>query len=213
MEKQEMALEVIKRLKEEYPDADCTLDYNEAWKLLVSVRLAAQYTDARVNIVVEKLYEKYPDVDALAKAEPEQIEEIVRPCGLGKSKSRDISACMRMLKEKYNGKVPDDFNELLKLPGVGRKSANLIMGDVFGKPAIVTDTHCIRLTNRMGLVDGIKEPKKVEMALWKIIPPEEGSEFCHRLVYHGREVCSARTKPHCEKCCLNDICPKIGVES
>lgn len=213
MEKQEMALEVIKRLKEEYPDADCTLDYNEAWKLLVSVRLAAQCTDARVNIVVEKLYEKYPDVDALAKAELEQIEEIVRPCGLGKSKSRDISACMRMLKEKYNGKVPDDFNELLKLPGVGRKSANLIMGDVFGKPAIVTDTHCIRLTNRMGLVDGIKEPKKVEMALWKIIPPEEGSEFCHRLVYHGREVCSARTKPHCEKCCLNDICPKIGVES
>ena len=213
MEKQEMALEVIKRLKEEYPDADCTLDYNEAWKLLVSVRLAAQCTDARVNIVVEKLYEKYPDVDALAKAEPEQIEEIVRPCGLGKSKSRDISACMRTLKEKYNGKVPDDFNELLKLPGVGRKSANLIMGDVFGKPAIVTDTHCIRLTNRMGLVDGIKEPKKVEMALWKIIPPEEGSEFCHRLVYHGREVCSARTKPHCEKCCLNDICPKIGVES
>lgn len=213
MEKQEMALEVIKRLKEEYPDADCTLDYNEAWKLLVSVRLAAQCTDARVNIVVEKLYEKYPDVDALAKAEPEQIEEIVRPCGLGKSKSRDISACMRMLKEKYNGKVPDDFNELLKLPGVGRKSANLIMGDVFGKPAIVTDTHCIRLTNRMGLVDGIKEPKKVEMALWKIIPPKEGSEFCHRLVYHGREVCSARTKPHCEKCCLNDICPKIGVES
>lgn len=211
MEKQEMALEVIKRLKKEYPDADCTLDYNEAWKLLVSVRLAAQCTDARVNIVVEKLYEKYPDVDALAKAEPEQIEEIVRPCGLGKSKSRDISACMRMLKEKYNGKVPDDFNELLKLPGVGRKSANLIMGDVFGKPAIVTDTHCIRLTNRMGLVDGIKEPKKVEMALWKIIPPEEGSEFCHRLVYHGREVCSARTKPHCEKCCLNDICPKIGV--
>ena len=213
MEKQEMALEVIKRLKKEYPDADCTLDYNEAWKLLVSVRLAAQCTDARVNIVVEKLYEKYPDVDALAKAEPEQIEEIVRLCGLGKSKSRDISACMRMLKEKYNGKVPDDFNELLKLPGVGRKSANLIMGDVFGKPAIVTDTHCIRLTNRMGLVDGIKEPKKVEMALWKIIPPEEGSEFCHRLVYHGREVCSARTKPHCEKCCLNDICPKIGVES
>ena len=213
MEKQEMALEVIKRLKKEYPEADCTLDYNEAWKLLVSVRLAAQCTDARVNIVVEKLYEKYPDVDALAKAEPEQIEEIVRPCGLGKSKSRDISACMRMLKEKYNGKVPDDFNELLKLPGVGRKSANLIMGDVFGKPAIVTDTHCIRLTNRMGLVDGIKEPKKVEMALWKIIPPEEGSEFCHRLVYHGREVCSARTKPHCEKCCLNDICPKIGVES
>ena len=213
MTKKQRAAIIIERLREAYPDATCTLEYDEAWKLLVEVRLAAQCTDARVNIVVEKLYEKYPDVDALAKAEPEQIEEIVRPCGLGKSKSRDISACMRMLKEKYNGKVPDDFNELLKLPGVGRKSANLIMGDVFGKPAIVTDTHCIRLTNRMGLVDGIKEPKKVEMALWKIIPPEEGSEFCHRLVYHGREVCSARTKPHCEKCCLNDICPKIGVES
>ena len=208
MEKQEMALEVIKRLKEEYPDADCTLDYNEAWKLLVSVRLAAQCTDARVNIVVEKLYEKYPDVDALAKAEPEQIEEIVRPCGLGKSKSRDISACMKMLRDKYDGRVPDDFDELLKLPGVGRKSANLIMGDVFGKPAIVTDTHCIRLVNRMGLVDGIKEPKKVEMELWKLIPPEEGNDFCHRLVEHGRAICTARTTPYCDKCCIKDICAK-----
>ncbi|MCC8106241.1 MAG: endonuclease III [Clostridiales bacterium] len=206
-----LALEIIERLKNEYPDADCTLDYDEAWKLLVSVRLAAQCTDARVNIVVEKLYEKFPDVDALAAASPEEIEEIVRPCGLGKSKARDISACMRMLKEQYDGKVPDDFDELLKLPGVGRKSANLIMGDVFGKPAIVTDTHCIRLTNRMGLVDGIKEPKKVEMALWKIIPPEEGSSFCHRLVYHGREVCTARTKPYCDRCCLKDICEKNGV--
>ncbi|MCD7715993.1 MAG: endonuclease III [Lachnospiraceae bacterium] len=212
-QRQALALETIGRLKNEYPDADCTLDYDEAWKLLVSVRLAAQCTDARVNIVVEKLYEKFPDADALAAASPEEIEEIVRPCGLGKSKARDISACMRMLKEKYGGKVPDDFDELLKLPGVGRKSANLIMGDVFGKPAIVTDTHCIRLTNRMGLVDGIKEPKKVEMALWKIIPPEEGSSFCHRLVYHGREVCTARTKPYCERCCLQDICEKNGVET
>lgn len=211
MTKKQKALEIIKRLKAEYPDADCTLDYDNAWKLLVSVRLAAQCTDARVNVVVEDLYAKYPTVDALAAAEPEEIEAIVRPCGLGKSKARDISACMRILKEKYDGNVPDDFNELLKLPGVGRKSANLIMGDVFGKPAIVTDTHCIRLTNRMGLVDGIKDPKKVEMELWKIIPPEEGSDFCHRLVYHGREVCTARTKPYCEKCCLQDICPKNGV--
>ncbi len=210
-QKQALALEIIERLKNEYPDADCTLDYDEAWKLLVSVRLAAQCTDARVNIVVKKLYEKFPDVDALAAASPEEIEEIVRPCGLGKSKARDISACMCMLKEQYDGKVPGDFDELLKLPGVGRKSANLIMGDVFGKPAIVTDTHCIRLTNRMGLVDGIKEPKKVEMALWKIIPPEEGSSFCHRLVYHGREVCTARTKPYCDRCCLKDICEKNGV--
>ena len=211
MTKQDLALEVIRRLKKEYPVADCTLDYDDAWKLLVSVRLAAQCTDARVNVVVQDLYARYPDVDALAQAEPEEIEAIVRPCGLGKSKARDISACMRILKEKYNGNVPDDFDELLKLPGVGRKSANLIMGDVFGKPAIVTDTHCIRLTNRMGLVDNIKEPKKVEMALWNIIPPEEGSDFCHRLVYHGRDVCTARTKPYCDKCCLNDICPKNGV--
>ena len=211
MTKKQRALEVIERLKKEYPDADCTLDYDEAWKLLVSVRLAAQCTDARVNVVVEGLFEKYPNVAALADAAVEDIKEIVRPCGLGKSKARDISACMKMLRDEYGGKVPEDFDALLKLPGVGRKSANLIMGDVFGKPAIVTDTHCIRLVNRIGLVDGIKEPKKVEMALWKIIPAEEGSDFCHRLVWHGREVCTARTKPHCERCCFADICKKNGV--
>ena len=212
MTKKQRALEIIERLKTEYPDAVCSLDYDQAWKLLVSVRLAAQCTDARVNQVVKGLFEKYPDVDALAEAPVEEIEKIVRPCGLGNSKARDISACMKMLKEEYGGKVPDQFEELLKLPGVGRKSANLIMGDVFGKPAIVTDTHCIRLTNRMGLVDQIKDPKKVEMELWKIIPPEEGSEFCHRLVWHGREVCTARTRPYCDKCCIKDICPKIGAE-
>ena len=211
MTTKQLALEVIERLKREYPDAGCTLDYDQAWKLLVSVRLAAQCTDERVNKIVEVLYDKYPDVNALAEADVEDIENIVRPCGLGKSKARDISACMKILKEEYDGKVPDDFDALLKLPGVGRKSANLIMGDVFGKPAIVTDTHCIRLTNRIGLVDGIKEPKKVEMALWKIIPPEEGSDFCHRLVYHGRDVCTARSKPYCDKCCLNDICKKKGI--
>lgn len=212
MTKEKLALEVVARLKKEYPDSDCTLDYNEAWKLLVSVRLAAQCTDARVNVVVEKLYEKFPDVRSLAEADPAEIEAIVKPCGLGHSKARDISACMKILWEQYNGKVPDDFDALLKLPGVGRKSANLIMGDVFGKPAIVTDTHCIRLVNRIGLVDGIKEPKKVEMALWKLVPPEEGSDFCHRLVDHGREVCTARTKPYCDRCCLSDICAKNGVE-
>ena len=209
--KQKLALEIIERLKKEYPDAGCTLDYDQAWKLLVSVRLAAQCTDARVNVVVEKLYEKYPDVASLAAAEPEDIEAIVKPCGLGRSKARDISACMKILQEEYDGKVPADFQKLLALPGVGRKSANLIMGDVFGQPAIVTDTHCIRLVNRMGLVDGIKEPKKVEMELWKLIPPEEGSDFCHRLVYHGRDVCTARTTPHCDRCCVADICKKAGV--
>ena len=212
MRKKELVKEVIERLKKEYPDAGCSLTYDQAWKLLVSVRLAAQCTDARVNVVVEKLYEKFPDVKALADAPVEEIKEIVRPCGLGKSKAKDISACMKILWEQYGGNVPDDFDALLKLPGVGRKSANLIMGDVFGKPAIVTDTHCIRLSNRIGLVDGIKEPKKVEMELWKIIPPEEGSDLCHRFVYHGREVCTARTKPFCDRCCLNDICKKAGVE-
>ena len=210
-ERKKLALEIIDRLKKEYPEAGCTLDYNEAWKLLVSVRLAAQCTDARVNVVVEKLYEKFPDAESLAQADPDAIEAIVKPCGLGHSKARDISACMKILWDQYGGKVPDDFDALLKLPGVGRKSANLIMGDVFGKPAIVTDTHCIRLVNRMGLVDGVKEPKKVEMELWKLIPPDEGSDFCHRLVFHGRDVCTARTKPHCERCCLSDICKKAGV--
>lgn len=208
MTKEELALNIIERLKKEYPDAGCTLDYNQAWKLLVSVRLAAQCTDARVNVVVQDLYEKFPDVTSLAEAPVEEIEAIVRPCGLGRSKARDISGCMKMIREEYDGKVPDDFDALLKLPGVGRKSANLIMGDVFGKPAIVTDTHCIRLVNRMGLLDGVKDPKKVEMALWKLIPPEEGNDFCHRLVYHGRDVCTARTSPHCEKCCVSDLCAK-----
>lgn len=211
MTKEELTLEVIERLKKEYPLAVCTLDYNDAWKLLVSVRLAAQCTDARVNVVVKDLYAKFPDVDALANAPVEEIEAIVKPCGLGRSKARDISACMKMLRDQFDSRVPDDFDALLSLPGVGRKSANLIMGDVFGKPAMVTDTHCIRLVNRIGIVEGVKEPKKVEMVLWKLVPPEEGSDFCHRLVYHGRDVCTARTKPHCERCCLSDICAKTGV--
>lgn len=208
MTKKQRARQILDLLAEEYPLADCTLQYDEAWKLLVSVRLAAQCTDARVNIVVKDLFAKYPSPQALAEVSPEEIEEIVKPCGLGKSKARDIHKCMKMLVEEYDGQVPEDFDKLLKLPGVGRKSANLIMGDVFGRPAIVTDTHCIRLTNRMGLVDGIKEPAKVEKELWKIIPGEEGSDFCHRLVYHGRAVCTARN-PKCEQCCLAQVCKKI----
>ncbi|MBQ8412834.1 MAG: endonuclease III [Lachnospiraceae bacterium] len=212
MTKKQRALEVIDRLKKEYPVAECSLEYDEAWKLLVEVRLAAQCTDARVNVVVKDLYAKYPTVEALAEAPVEEIEKIVRPCGLGKSKAKDISATMKILHEKYNDVVPEDFDELLTLPGVGRKSANLIVGDVYGKPAIVTDTHCIRIVNRIGLVDNIKEPKKVEMALWKIVPPEEGNGLCHRLVYHGRAVCTARTKPYCDRCCLAEVCKKNGVK-
>ncbi len=212
MTKKELALKVIDLLKKEYPDSGCSLVYEEPWKLLVSVRLAAQCTDERVNVVVQDLYKKYPTVEAIAKAGPEDIEKIVKPCGLGKSKAKDIVLCMRMLLDVYGGKVPDTMEELLKLPGVGRKSANLVLGDIYGKPAIVTDTHCIRLSNRIGLVKDITEPGKVEKELWKIIPPEEGNAFCHRLVDHGRAVCTARTIPYCDKCCLADICKKVGVK-
>ncbi|MBQ2609262.1 MAG: endonuclease III [Butyrivibrio sp.] len=211
MTKKKLALEVISRLKKEYPEAKCTLAYDKAWQLLVSVRLAAQCTDARVDMITPILYEKYPSVKALAEAPVEEIEKIVRPCGLGNSKARDISACMKVINEKYGGNVPNNMKELLALPGVGRKSANLIMGDVFGEPAIVTDTHCIRLSNLIGLVDDIKEPGKVEKELWKIIPPEEGNDLCHRFVLHGRAVCIAR-RPECDRCCLKDICKTYVTE-
>ncbi|MCF0130733.1 MAG: endonuclease III [Pseudobutyrivibrio sp.] len=206
MNKTELSIEIYNRLRQEYPASTCTLDYDEAWKLLVSVRLAAQCTDERVNRIVPQLFEKYPTVAALAAAPVEDIEAIVRPCGLGKSKAKDISLCMKMLHDVYHDEVPSTMEDLLKLPGVGRKSANLVIGDVYGRPAIVTDTHCIRLTNRIGLVDGITDPVKVEKALWQIIPPELGNQFCHYMVDHGREVCTARTTPHCDRCVLADIC-------
>ncbi len=205
MTKKKLALEVIERLKKEYPQSHCTLAYDKAWQLLVSVRLAAQCTDARVDQITPLLYEKYPTVESLANAPVEEIEKIVRPCGLGNSKARDISACMKMLHYEYADMVPDTMEELLKLPGVGRKSANLVLGDVYGKPAIVTDTHCIRLCNLIGLVDDLKDPAKVEKELWKIVPPDEGNDLCHRFVDHGRAVCVAR-RPDCASCCLSDIC-------
>ena len=205
MTKKQRALEVIERLKLAYPQASCTLDYKQAWQLLVSVRLAAQCTDARVDLTTPKLYRKFPTVKALTEADVDEIEEIVRPCGLGRSKARDISACMKILHEKYKGRVPDTMEELLALPGVGRKSANLILGDVFNKPAIVVDTHCIRLCNLIGLVDDCRDPNKVEKLLAKILPPEESNMLCHRFVWHGRAVCVAR-RPQCEECCLSDVC-------
>lgn len=211
MDKKKLALSVIERLKKEYPEAHCTLAYEDAWQLLISVRLAAQCTDERVDQITPLLYEKFPSVAALAAADVSKIEEIVRPCGLGNSKARDISRCMRVLHTKYKDQVPETFEEILALPGVGRKSANLIMGDVFGKPAIVTDTHCIRLSNLIGLVDNLKEPAKVEKELRKIIPPEEGNDLCHRFVHHGRAVCIAR-RPKCGICCLKDIC-RYGKEA
>ncbi len=205
MTKRALALAVIARLQREYPDSGCSLDYRDAWQLLVSVRLAAQCTDARVNLVMTELLGAFPSVEALAAAGPEAIEAIVRPCGLGHSKARDISACMRILHEQYGDRVPDTMEELLTLPGVGRKSANLILGDIYGKPAIVTDTHCIRLSNRIGLVDDIREPGRVEKELRSIIPPQEGNALCHRFVDHGRAVCTAR-RPQCGQCCLADLC-------
>ena len=212
MTKKEKVQIIIERLKREYTIAECSLNYEDAWVLLVSVRLAAQCTDARVNQIMPGLLDKYSTVEALADAPVDKIEEIVRPCGLGNSKARDIKACMMMLRDEYNCVVPDTMEELLKLPGVGRKSANLVLGDVYGKPAIVTDTHCIRLSNRLGLVKNIKEPGKVEKELWKIVPPSEGNDLCHRFVLHGRDVCTARTNPYCDKCVLNDICPSSTVK-
>ena len=208
MDKQELALEVIDRLKKEYPDADCTLDYDDAWKLLVSVRLAAQCTDARVNVVVEGLYAKYPDVNALAEATPEEIEEIVRPCGLGKSKARDISACMRMLRDEYDGKVPDDFNKLLKLPGVGRKTANVIASIVYDKPVIAVDTHVFRVAHRLGLSDE-KTPESVGKELESHIPENRRAISHHWLILQGRYICTARA-PHCDKCGLTAWCREFN---
>ena len=195
---------VVERLKAEYPVAECTLSYEDAWQLMVSVRLAAQCTDARVDVVTKDLFEKYPTAEKLAAAEYEDVFEIVKPCGLGASKTRDILASMKMLCGEYGGRVPDDIDTLLRFPGVGRKSANLIVGDIYGKPAIVCDTHCIRISNLLGLTDSTK-PDQVEKQLRKIVEPEKGNDLCHRFVLHGRAVCIAR-RPQCGNCCLNDIC-------
>ncbi len=199
---------IVEALKKEYPVPECTLSYDDAWQLLVCVRLAAQCTDVRVNVVSKELFAEYPTLQSLANAGAQSIEQIVRPCGLGKSKARDIDLMCNMLIDTYAGKVPKEMDELLKLPGIGRKSANLIRGDIFKLPAIVADTHCIRLSNRMGFVSKTKDATKVERELLKVLPPSESNDFCHRCVMHGRAVCTAR-KPMCEVCCLNDICRKV----
>lgn len=204
MTTKQRALAIVDALEREYPLAECTLDFENAWQLMVSVRLAAQCTDARVNIVTDELFGVFPTAKALADADVADVERIVRPCGLGRTKARDICAAMHKLVYEYGSEMPDTVEELLKFPGVGRKSANLIVGDVFGKPAIVCDTHCIRLCGRMGLTDS-RDPAKVEMQLRKIIPPEKGNDFCHRLVLHGRAVCSARSYS-CEGCCCREWC-------
>ena len=199
---------IVSWFEENMPVAETELHFGSPFQLLVAVILSAQCTDRRVNMTTPALFEAYPTPEKMAAAGFDDLFPYVRSISYPNSKTRHLLDMAAQLMERFGGEVPSGIDELMSLPGVGRKSANLIMGDVFGKPAIVTDTHCIRLTNRMGLVDNIKEPKKVEMALWNIIPPEEGSDFCHRLVYHGRDVCTARTKPYCDKCCLFDICRK-----
>lgn len=209
MKSKKEAAQVVRLLEQEYPLAECFLNSDDAWQLLVAVRLSAQCTDVRVNATTPALFAKFPTISALADADVAEITEIVKPCGLGNSKARDIKACMTMLRDEFDSVVPDDMDSLLKLPGVGRKSANLILGDVYGKPAIVADTHCIRLANRIGFMKkndpSTKDPVKVEMQLKKVIEPEKQNDTCHRLVEHGRAVCTAR-KPFCEKCVLARVC-------
>lgn len=202
----EQVAAILRLLEEDYPLADCTLDWGKDYELLFSVRLAAQCTDERVNMITPALFERFPTLEAFADADVTEVEEYVHSCGFYHAKARDIVASSQMLLEKFGGKVPSTMEELLSLPGVGRKTANLILGDVFRVPgSVVVDTHCIRISNRLGLVDGLKEPEKIEKELRKALPPEKSSDFCHRIVLHGRAVCTAR-KPDCENCSLAPYC-------
>ncbi len=210
MTKKQTAEEAVRRLEVAYPDAICSLESSQPHELLIATRLSAQCTDARVNIVTRVLFEKYKTVHDFAAAELSDLEEIVRTCGLYKTKARDIIAMCKILESEYDSTVPDEMDELLKLPGVGRKTANLVLGDVYGKPAVVCDTHCIRITNHIGLTD-TKDPLKCEMQLRKVLPAEKSNDFCHRLVLHGRAVCKARN-PLCGECTLKDIC-KTGKKA
>ena len=209
MTKKQRAIAAVEGLKAVYPNAICSLTADNPLQLLIATRLSAQCTDARVNLVTPALFARFPTLDSLAEADPEEVGEYIRSCGLYKTKAKDTVAMCRMLRDVYGGVIPDTVEELTKLPGVGRKTANLVCGDVYGKPAVVADTHCIRITGRLGLTDGSKDPYKVEMQLRKVLPPEESNDFCHRLVLFGRDTCSARA-PKCETCPLKEICPSKG---
>ena len=210
MRTKEQVDEIVRLLLEEYPLADCTLDWDKDYELLFAVRLAAQCTDERVNMIAPALFARFPTLESFAEADVEEVERYVHSCGFFRSKARDIVACANVLLEKYGGELPRTMEELLALPGVGRKTANLILGDVFKVPgSTVVDTHCIRISNRLGLVDGLKEPEKIELELRKILPPEHSSDFCHCIVLHGRAVCDAR-KPACDRCCLAHLCKSFS---
>ncbi len=202
--------QIIAILKERYPDAVCALGYAKDYQLMIAVRLSAQCTDARVNLVTPALFERFPTLESFAEATPEEVEPYVRSCGFYKHKARDIVLACRMLRDEYGGKVPDTMQELLRIPGVGRKTANLLLGDLYGQPAVVCDTHCIRIANRLGLAHG-KEPEKVEQQLRAILPPEESSDFCHRIVLFGRDTCTARN-PACGDCPLRPFCKEFHGE-
>ncbi len=206
MTKKELALKSVEALKATYPDAICSLEYENPFELLIATRLSAQCTDARVNLVTPELFSKYKTLDDYCKADVKDIERIIHSCGFYREKSKDIIGIAKKVRDDFGGELPDSIELLTTLPGVGRKTANLIMGDVFKKPAVVCDTHLIRISNRIGLVS-VKDPKKVETELRKLLPPEESSDFCHRAVLHGRAVCTAR-KANCEKCSLNSFCKK-----
>lgn len=210
MTKKERALNAIEILKKEYPDALCSLTASNPFELLVAVRLSAQCTDARVNLVTPALFAKYKTLDDYANADLKDVENLVKSCGFYKNKAQSIIGMAKMIRDEFDGKVPDNIDDLVKLPGVGRKTANLIVGDVYGKESIVVDTHMIRISNRIGLVN-VKDPVKIEMALKKIVPPEEGSDFCHRIVLFGRDICSARS-PKCDVCPMVDNCKKVGIK-
>lgn len=204
MEMKEKAAAAVALLENEYPDAICSLTYTDPLQLLIATRLAAQCTDKRVNMVTPALFERFPDVQAFAEADISEVEKYIQSCGLYKTKARDIVGMCRMLVERFGGQVPSTIDELTQLPGVGRKTANLVVGDVFGQPAVVVDTHCIRITSRLGFHQS-KDAVKIERLLRELLPPEKSNDFCHRLVMHGRAVCDAR-KPLCEQCCLKEIC-------
>lgn len=205
MDKKARVLKAVEGLESLYPTAICSLNYTDAFQLLIATRLSAQCTDARVNMVTPALFEKYPDADSMSKAPVEDIENLIKTCGLYKTKARDLVGIAKMIVTEFGGVVPDTIEQLTRLPGVGRKTANLVCGDVYGKPAVVTDTHFIRLCNRLGFVK-TTDPLKVENAMRKLLPPEKSNDFCHRTVLFGRDICTAR-KTYCEKCPLSAICP------